>query len=244
MKFQSIQKSSTRELVMREILESIETGKFKPGDKLPTEQQLSQMFEVGRSTVREATSTLAALGYLEIVQGRGTFVRADFQPNKPASLALEDIQTAANIIDLVEVREILECSVVRLAAARADREDIERIRQACDNMRRHVDDLNQFTTHDCEFHIALAQASGNRMIQEMMKTIVEKVHQEYEKFEPRPLFQPDKAVSTAEHILACVIQGDGEAAARTMSDHLNLVTTELRGREPEAKRAGKINSAV
>ena len=62
MGYRSIQKSSTPELVMREILASIETGQLKPGDKLPTERELSKMFGVGRSTIREATSALTLLG--------------------------------------------------------------------------------------------------------------------------------------------------------------------------------------
>lgn len=228
MKYKTVKRNSTPELVMKQILTSIESGQLKPGDKLPTEHQLSKIFGVGRSTVREATSTLSMLGYLQSIQGKGCFVREDLDPDKATGFVLQDIQAATNIIDLVEVREIMECNVVRLAALRADSEDIGRIQNACLKMKETMSDLNRFTEHDFEFHIALARSSGNRMILEMMKRIVENVHKEYDKFRPNALFQRDKAVLTAEQIVNFVARGEGEKAASSMQEHLNLVTTEIK----------------
>ena len=61
--YKTVKRNSTPELVMKQILKSIESGQLKPGHKLPTEHRLSEMFGVGRSTIREATSTLSMLGY-------------------------------------------------------------------------------------------------------------------------------------------------------------------------------------
>ena len=235
MNYKTVKRNSTPELVMKQILKSIETGQLKPGDKLPTEHQLSDMFGVGRSTIREATSTLSMLGYLKSIQGKGCFVREDLDPGKATDFALQDIQAATNIIDLVEVREIMECNVVRLAARRADSQDIERLQNACLKMKATMDDLNRFTEHDFEFHVALARSSGNQMILEMMKRIVEKVHGAYEKFRPDALFQRDKAVLTAEQIVNFVARGEGEKAASSMQEHLNLVTTEIKRKLPDVK---------
>jgi GntR family transcriptional repressor for pyruvate dehydrogenase complex len=235
MDYKTVKRNSTRELVMKQILESIESGQMKPGDKLPTELQLSEMFGVGRSTIREATSTLSMLGYLKSIQGKGCFVRTDVDPEKAAGFELHDIQAASNIIDLMEVREILECNVVRLAAQRADSEDIERIQTACSKMKETISDLNRFTEHDFEFHIALARSSGNQMILEMMKRIVEKVHREYDKFRPKALFQRDKAVLTAEKIADFVAKGDGAKSALWMKKHLNLVTVDIKRKIPNTE---------
>ncbi len=235
MTFRSIQRSSTPELVAREILNSIETGQLKPGDKLPTERELTKMFGVARSTIREAVSALAMLGYLEVAQGRGTFLRKDLKLANPSDFALSDIQAVANIMDLVEVREMLESNVVRLAAERADAEDIHLIRKTVMQMKANVDDLESFVKHDFEFHIALARATGNRMIYEMMKQIVENVHREYEKFMPKALFRRDQAALTAERILTSLANGDGDAAAEVMAEHLNLVNTELKSLIPDVE---------
>ena len=235
MDYKTVKRNSTPELVMKQILESIESGKLKPGDQLTTEQQLIKMFGVGRSTIREATSTLSMLGYLESIQGKDCFVREDLDPVKATGFALEDLQAATNIIDLVEVREILECNVVRLAAHRADSEDLERIKNACLKMKKHMGDLSQFIKHDFEFHIALARSTGNQLILEMMKRFVEKIHTEYDKFRPHALFQRDEAILTAERIVDFVANREGEKAALAMQAHLNLVTTELKRRLPDVQ---------
>lgn len=231
--YKTVKRQSAAELVRSQILQSIESGQLKPGEKLPTEQRLSEMFGVGRSTIREATSTLATLGYLVTVQGKGSFVRKSIDPAAASQFALQDIQAAANIIDLVEVREILECNVVRLTAQRADQEDLERIQGVLEKMKTPTGERNAFTEHDFEFHIALARATGNQMILAMMKGIVEQVHQEYEKFKPDELFQRDRAVHTAEQIVNYVIRRDGDRAAAAMQEHLNLVTTEIKRRLPD-----------
>jgi GntR family transcriptional repressor for pyruvate dehydrogenase complex len=235
MTYTTVKRNSTAELVMMQILKSIESGQLTPGDKLPTEHQLSEMFGVGRSTVREATAILSMLGYLQSFQGKGCFVREDLDPVKASGFSLDHIQAATHIFDLVEVREILECNAVRLAARRADSDDMARIKAALAAMQNTSGDLKRFTEHDFDFHIALAQASGNRMILEMMRHIVEKVHQEYDRFRPHALFRRDEAIATAERIVDAVSQGEGEAAARSMAAHLNLVTTEIKRRLPDVK---------
>ena len=87
MTYTTVKRNSTAELVMMQILKSIESGQLKPGDKLPTEHQLSEMFGVGRSTVREATAILSMLGYLQSFQGKGCFVREDLDPVKATAEA-------------------------------------------------------------------------------------------------------------------------------------------------------------
>ena len=70
MKFKTIQKSSTPEIIINEIVEHVKSGQLKPGDKLPTERDMSQMFGVGRSSIREAIKGLVLSGYLESAQGK------------------------------------------------------------------------------------------------------------------------------------------------------------------------------
>ena len=239
MNYKTVKRSSTREQVMEQILKSIESGQLKPGDKLPTEQQLIEMFGVGRSTIREATSTLSTLGYIQSIQGKGCFVCEDLDPVKATGFALQNLQAATNIIDLMEVREILECNAVRLAAQRADTDEIDRIQTIYSKMKETQNDLSRFIEYDFQFHIALARSTRNQLILEMMKGIVEKVHKEYDKFRPNELFQRDKAILTAEHIVDYVARGEGEKAAASMQAHLNLVTTEIKRRLPDVKRVRK-----
>ena len=234
MNYKTIQRSSTSELVIEEILRSVHSGELQPGDKLPPERELTKMFGVGRSTLREAISALVLVGYLEVVQGRGTFLKKELPSVTLSASDLSEVHTAANIMDLVEVREILECNAVKLAAHRADPNDIQRLSAVLAQMEATVDDIKQFSEHDFEFHITLARATGNEMILEMMKLIVTKVHEQYERFSSRTLFRTDQAVATAAQIVTSVADGDGEQASKLMQKHLNLVTTELKRMVPDA----------
>ncbi len=233
MNYRTIQRSSASELVIKELLDSIRRGDLKPGDKLPPERELTKMFGVGRSTLREATSALVLVGCLEVIQGRGTFVNQDFHLDTPFFRELGDIRAAVNIIDMIEIREILECNAVKLAARRANAQTVRRLRETVSNMKAAVDDTESFSEHDFDFHISLARATGNEMIHQMMNWIVKKLHKEYQQFMPRPLFRIDKAVSTAESIVSCVANGQEDQAAGFMQDHLSLVTTELKRIMPD-----------
>ncbi len=213
---------------MKEILDRIRSGDLKPGDQLPTEQELSKMLGVGRSSLREAISALALVGYIEVVQGRGSFVKREFQAANLSRFELSDIQAAASIIDILEIREILECNTARLAARRADSNDIHRLQTILVKMKQNMENIERFSEHDFDFHIALAEASSNKMILQMMKFIVKKVHEEYVRLKHETLFKADKAIITAEKIVSSITEGDEEKAAGYMKKHLHLVTTELK----------------
>ena len=246
MNYKTIKRRSTSELVLKEILGSIQSGELKPGDKLPTESKLSEMFGVGRSSLREALSALALMGYIEVTQGRGSFVRQDLHASNLSAFALKDIQTAASLIDILEVREILECSTARLASGRATAGDIRRLWAIFNRMKENMGNIEQFSENDFDFHVALAEASGNEMLLVMMKFIVQKVHQAYVKLKHETLFEADEAIATAEKVIAGIAGGRGDAAADAMRDHLNLVTTELKRMISDKKRmpgSGRVSGA-
>jgi len=213
---------------MKEILDRIQSGALKPGDQLPTEQELSRMLGVGRSSLREAISALALVGYIEVVQGRGSFVKEAPRSSSLSAIALKDIQIAASVIDILEVREILECSTARLAARRAGPNDIQRLQKILAKMKKTMDQIEHFSEHDFDFHVAVAEASGNEMILEMMRFIVKKVHQEYVQLKHETLFEAGKAVATAGQIVSSIANGKGEDAADYMRQHLQLVATEIK----------------
>ncbi len=211
--YKTIRRSSTSELVIKEILDSIQADQLKPGDKLPPERELTRMFGVGRSTLREAISALVLVGYLEVVQGRGTFLKKKFQPLSLSAFELNDVHAATSIIDLLEAREILECNAVKLAARRAGPEDIRLFQKALAKMKASANDVKRFSEHDCDLHMAIAQATGNVMIFEMMKLILKRVYKQYGRFKHRTLFQADKAIATAEQIISSITNGEEEGAA-------------------------------
>ncbi|MEE9517675.1 MAG: GntR family transcriptional regulator, partial [Candidatus Adiutricales bacterium] len=134
MNFKTIQKRSTPEIIINEIVQHVKSGELKPGDKLPTERDMSQMFGVGRSSIREAIKGLVLSGYLESSQGKGTFIRKAIPVNYLNLTNLQNVLAADQIVALMELREILECNAVKLAAERASSEDIRQIYEALERM--------------------------------------------------------------------------------------------------------------
>jgi len=207
-------------------------GALAPGSRLPNETELSVMFGVGRSTIREALRTLASQNLVVTSRGvsGGTFV-AHPDPGKvseylEASLGLLKGSSAVSVEELVETRELLEVPAARLAAQRRTAEQLEALRSAVadDALAAAAADADELA-HNLRFHQLLLEASGNRLLR-MVTTPVFPVLQ--------AAFQRDAAVAparfwpivAADHvaILERVEAGDGEGAAKAMLDHLRHMT--------------------
>lgn len=236
MKVESIQKTSTPELVVRELLRNIRSGELKPGDKLPPERELSRAFGVGRSSIREAVSAMVLVGYFEVTQGKGIFLKEDIPSPYVFNSRLSDILDAYWILDVLEAREHIECSVVRLAGAKAGPDEIDRLRAMVAGIQDARTDIEAFYRADFAFHMAIAETADNSVLSEILKMIIEKVHACYTRFMPQTLCRPDHAVATAEAVVDRIADGRPEAACRRMVEHLGIVKAELARIIPEAGR--------
>ncbi|MBS3768524.1 MAG: FadR family transcriptional regulator, partial [Candidatus Cloacimonetes bacterium] len=74
LKFEKVEKSTTLEIIIKQIKDQIRSGEIQHGDKLPSERELSEIMEVSRTSVREAIKALTFSGYLDVIQGKGAFV--------------------------------------------------------------------------------------------------------------------------------------------------------------------------
>jgi len=129
----------------------------------------------------------------------------------------------------MEARELLESKSAELAATRASKEDLRQVHAAVQRIGRSGDDVSRFFDADLEFHLALAKASGNQTIFEMIKVLIEKVLSYHKHF--RATSSPEVRAATyktACRLLTCLKRGQGSEAAAEMRNHLNLVSTQLR----------------
>ena len=118
MSFETIQKQSAPEMVAGQIIQRIRSGELPPGSRLPAQRELAQIMGVGRSSVREAIHALVVMGYLETVQGSGTFIRGSLPVPAMSAAALSAALRTVSLLDLMDAREFLECKSAELAAAR------------------------------------------------------------------------------------------------------------------------------
>ncbi|MEH7274586.1 FadR/GntR family transcriptional regulator [Neobacillus vireti] len=119
--------------IVKQLREMISADKLKSGDKIPSERELSERLNVGRSSVREALRALELLGLIETRRGEGTFIR-DFQGNQLVQLLgtfiLQDEKAKH---DVIETKNLMEMDLLRLVLKRADKKELLQIRNLVEN---------------------------------------------------------------------------------------------------------------
>ncbi|MDK2927531.1 MAG: GntR family transcriptional regulator, transcriptional repressor for pyruvate dehydrogenase complex [Bacillota bacterium] len=211
------------QVVRDEIERLIVAGKLQPGDRLPTEKELAEQLGVGRSSVREALRALAEMGIVEIIQGKGTFVR-----NEPQQAIKAQLQFLINFEDkayedLTELRRLLEVGLVRLAAERAGEADLERLRASLAEMSqaRTTELLVEAGTR---FHLAVAEAAKNAFATALYAAVTQVINEVYRHLE-RSQAQKERSIMDHQAIYDAIARRDGDLAAQRMEAHL----THLRG---------------
>ncbi|NHN31927.1 FadR/GntR family transcriptional regulator [Paenibacillus agricola] len=155
-----IPKAST--VVSDAILGQIIEGKWLVGTKLPSVEKLAVLFQVGRSTIREAIASLKAQGWVDVRHGGGTFVLKNKEPANEIWQAPE-IQDIQQLKAWIELRYILETESARLAAKRRTEEQLAILKQISEDMMA-LQDESLLDEADIRFHIAIAEASGNPLL--------------------------------------------------------------------------------
>lgn len=153
--------------VIDQLQEEISLGKLSPGDRLPTEDELTAQLGVSRTTLREAVGVLAHAGLLDVRQGHGTYVRAIPAPGEP----LEQRLRRAVALEVYEVRRVLELETARLAAERRADEDVAvlRVHLAARAAARTRRDADAFVDADVALHVAIATASKNAVLADLFR---------------------------------------------------------------------------
>lgn len=174
-RFDSLTSQTLSRRISRELLTRILRGEMGPGDALPSEDELASQFDVSRPVVREAVKELAVLGLVESRQGRSTRVtsQADWNHFAPELLLARSEVGAIDdfLLELLELRRLIETGAAGLAAARASADDIERMSTQYSSMQASLTDLERFTDADIAFHAALLSATGNQLLTRLIEMI-------------------------------------------------------------------------
>lgn len=194
---------------MDQLKDMIFCGELKPGERLPSEREMSESMGVSRASVREALTALEAIGIVDIRPGEGTFVRetTHFETFEPLAfvLALERNPGA----QLMEVRRVLESESAALAAVRADENTLMKIRRSLDNMESAAT-TQLAVEYDLKFHFAIAYATQNTILLRIMNTVADLMHH---------TFRSDREQLFANHRQACIILSEHEAIYEAIKEH-------------------------
>ena len=178
--FRALKKTRLFEDVAEQIKQAIFEGQLQPGDRLPSERGLSELFDVGRPTIREALRTLTVLGLVEVRRGqKGSTVKKynitqyfDEVRKQLSWLIQADNQT---LIELWEVRKYLDIGIAHSAAANATKSDFKKLEQLIKKMEACGNDIEAYYPIATEFHQQLGAATKNKifyMIWEMFHDIL------------------------------------------------------------------------
>ncbi len=203
--------------------ERILSGEWPVGTRLPSERQLAERYGVSRPVVREALRSLSERGLLEILPGRGSFVRQAQATDAASRLDALYRRRQATPRDLVEARTTLECAAAALAAERATASDLETIEAALRGFDRSRTIVEQ-ARFDLAFHLAIARAAHNPVIETMFGSITTLTFE----LMLRSLSDPEVArVSIPyHHVIYQAIQARAAEQARTaMAEHLAVAST-------------------
>ncbi len=149
---------------------------LRPGDKIPTELELSETLGVGRNSIREAIKILVYLGVLEIRRAEGTFVCEGFTESMIDPMIYGIILDKADSYDnLMELREMMESGVVRLAMTKYTEEDMHNLEEKLSLMKAEIDKGPQNTQATFEadnaFHDAVSSMGHNPLIDKINRVV-------------------------------------------------------------------------
>ena len=208
--------------VTRELRQIISGGEIKPGEFLPSRKDLAARFGVGISTVHEAVQALTAVGLLESHPGKGTWVREDSVETLFSPTAVQTRLGELQGRKICEARATIEVALTEMAAKRATPDDIQKIWAALTEMEGTLDDNQAFVEADVSFHIAVAQAGHNELLEQfyhlsrrmLAGTITELVR--------LPGVKED-ALVIQRAIAEAIAQHDARRARRAAEEHMIIV---------------------
>jgi len=211
--------------VEQKIEEVIRKKKLLPGDKLPTEKELCEMFAVSRTALREALRMLSARGLITVRKGSGMYV-SNFSSShaiKPMSIYLELNFDKNYIPYVIKVRKMLEPEIARMAALNRSQQELELLQK---NLKSFVnctsDDVQKQGELDREFHLTIATASGNPII----PIIVEPIFKLMPKIRSIVYAQINQAKSSAlnyhQLLFDKIREKDADGAYDVMTKHLEI----------------------
>lgn len=209
------------------ILEMIQIGEISPGERIPTESELSDRFQVSRTAVREGVKALTAIGVLETQRGIGTFVlETQLGPLRYVE-GVSPPRVLSLLLELLEFRRIVEPETAALAAKRRTEADLEELERCVVELKKGVE-LGIRPPEDQGFHLALAQATGNSALLDTSFLIA--------RFYDNDPDLPD-ATDIAAHqaIFEAVRDGDADAARAEMLSHFDELEARYRRYRPDSE---------
>ncbi len=218
--FEVVRRHKVYEAVAEQI-ESIILRKLKPGDKLPSERELTEMLQVSRGSIRDAIRSLELMGLVEPRQGAGTIVRTiTVDSMKPFADELR--KKKEMVSELLDFREMLEPPLAARAAKHASMEQMLRLESILRRQEKKMQAEEPAIAEDTEFHYGIALASGNSVVLRVMDVVMDVLRETRQRALQVP-GRAQKSLAGHRRILDAMIRRDPEGADAAMRQHIKEI---------------------
>ncbi len=160
---------SVVEQIVDNITNAIINGELKPGDKIPTENELCASMGVGRNSVREAIKILGAYGVINIKRAEGTFVTQDYDSKMLFPVLYGIILQRDSANQIVELRKIIDVGILQLVIEKLDSESLYKVEQAMKDLETKITTSNvkakDIFEADIAFHMVLVDITQNALLE-------------------------------------------------------------------------------
>lgn len=208
----------------------IASGELSSGMRLPSERALAEKFNVSRTLVREAIIALEVQGVVEVRVGSGIYVCETAVAAVPGMAPFE-LPWRPGPIETLRARVLIESEVAALAASERKDSDLDRMFSALSLMREHMHDKEANEAADRQFHLCLADATGNKVLLHMVTALWDSVRSDslWDKIEEHFHSEALRAASQEDHqrVFAAVMARDGAAARAAMRGHIERIIGEF-----------------
>jgi GntR family transcriptional repressor for pyruvate dehydrogenase complex len=220
----TIVRTQRSELVRRQLEDAIHSGAYKPGDRLPSERELVATFGVSRVSVRDAISSLEAVGLVVVQQGRGAFVN-DRRSGLGSPMARWLELHRDEWLELHRVRGALDELAAQSAAERHEPSEVEKIVSLHERLAAAVDSgapVDRLVPLDIDLHLAIAGAGGNRLLYDLLQDL-HLYLAESRRFSLSTDGRPAESVREHAELVEAIRQGDGPAAGLAARHHAQSI---------------------
>jgi GntR family transcriptional repressor for pyruvate dehydrogenase complex len=164
---ESVTRNTLSKQVVESIIQLLNSGQMKPGDKLPTEMELMEILNVSRPVLREALSSLESLGVITRKTREGTFFNNKISSH-PFSVMLA--LASDNLQAMFEARMALELGLITIAAEKISDEELEKLKKTIDAIANRKD--NNYGEADIEFHRTIALSANNPVVEGLIDSLI------------------------------------------------------------------------
>ena len=176
--FKKIKSKSVVQTIVDSITKAIIAGDLKPGDKIPTEMELAESFGVGRNSIREAIKILVYYGVLEIRRAEGTFVCDGFNKIMIDPMVYGVIlHQSQDYVNLMELREMMEVGVMRLAIIKYNEEDFNKLGEKLQVLKEEIEkgpsNVENVFIADNVFHDTVSEMGHNPIVDRINNVVRE-----------------------------------------------------------------------